>query len=319
MRKALTCMSFLAAGALSGSAARAGDALLVVMDRSASMSEANKWTFGSQGIMDALDQAGFDAFEVGLVSAPSGEVTGPACVLNLPISCQSPSLPQVPIGPAGAKSFLGPGKRQDILDWLEANSPDIGLSGSFPMYEVVQAGLSFLRVWGGTGHRILVVVTDGGIGCAVVAVPARPGYLDCNGCNDWEYPQSLVTLVAQANADVPSIDTFVIGAPGADSTQASGCDYPPYHMRLALSAIAAAGAPEHVSPTCTGRTFTQAGGDPTVACHADLTMGNFTAATVANAVVRSRDQVLDLIFEDGFDDSTLALISVTNSYSVRTE
>jgi len=49
-------------------------------------------------------------------------------------------------------------------------------------------------------------------------------------------------------------------------------------------------------------------------------MGNFTAATVANVVVQSRDQVLDLIFEDGFDDSsTLKLISVTNGYSVRTE
>jgi len=52
-----------------------------------------------------------------------------------------------------------------------------------------------------------------------------------------------------------------------------------------------------------------------VSCHTDLTMGNFTAATVANVVVRSRDQVLDLIFEDGFDDSS----SVTNGYSVRTE
>ena len=126
--------------------------------------------------------------------------------------------------------------------------------------------------------------------------------------------------MAQAHGDPEAIDTFVIGVPGADSTQASGCDFPPYHMRLALSAIAAAGAPEHVSPTCTGRTFTQAGGDPTVSCHADLMMGNFTAATVANVVVQSRDQVLDLIFEDGFDDSsTLKLISVPNGYSVRTE
>jgi hypothetical protein len=32
-------------------------------------------------------------------------------------------------------------------------------------------------------------------------------------------------------------------------------------------------------------------------------------------IVQSRDQVLDLISEDGFDDGS----SVTNSYSVRTE
>jgi hypothetical protein len=72
-------------------------------------------------------------------------------------------------------------------------------------------------------------------------------------------------------------------------------------MRLALSAIAAAGAPEHIPPTCTGRTFTQNGADPTVSCHADLTQGNFSAATVTDIVVQTRDQVLDLIFEDGFE------------------
>lgn len=125
MRQALASISFLAFLSLPVSAARAADALLVVVDRSESMASLNKWTFASQGIVDALDQAGFDAFEVGLISAPSGQVTGPACVFSFPISCQSPSLPQVPIGPAGAKSFVGPGKRRDILDWLTGNPPNL--------------------------------------------------------------------------------------------------------------------------------------------------------------------------------------------------
>jgi hypothetical protein len=307
-------LALLTATVWSAPAAPAADALLVVVDRSESMASLNKWTFASQGIVDALDQNGFDAFEVGLISAPSGQVNGPACVFNFPISCAFPSLPQVPIGPAGSKSFVGPGKRRDILDWLTGNPPDLA-HYSFPMYEVIQAGLQTLRSWGGTGHRILVVITDGGIGCAEVSVPPRPGYLDCNGCNSWEYPDTIINLVGQANAESPSLETFVVGVPGADSYDASACNFPPYHMRLALSAIAAAGAPEHVSPICTGRTFTQGGGDPTVSCHADLTQGNFSAATVADAVVEARDHVLDLIFEDGFDDGS----GVTNRYSGRTE
>jgi hypothetical protein len=43
--------------------------------------------------------------------------------------------------------------------------------------------------------------------------------------------------------------------------------------------------------------------------------GQGRAPTVADVIVQSRDQVLDLISEDGFDDGS----SVTNSYSVRTE
>jgi hypothetical protein len=300
MRRRLLGLASLTAAVLSAPAAPAADAVLVVVDRSGSMASLNKWTFASQGIVDALDQAGFDAFEVGLMSAPSGQVAGPACVFNFPISCAFPSLPQVPIGPAGSKSFVGPGTRRDILDWLTGNPPNLG-DFSFPMYEVIQAGLQTLRSWAGTGHRILVVITDGGISCAEVSVPPRPGYLDCNGCSSWEYPDTIVSLVGQANAESPPLQTFVVGVPGADSFDASACDFPPYHMRLALSAIAAAGAPEHVSPICTGRTFTQGGSDPTVSCHADLTLGNFSAAKVAEMVVQARDQVLDLIFADGFE------------------
>ena len=34
------------------------------------------------------------------------------------------------------------------------------------------------------------------------------------------------------------VQTFVIGVPGADTYDSSGCNAPPYHMRLALSAFA---------------------------------------------------------------------------------
>src|SRR5918995_985128 len=126
MRKALACMLFLAAVAWPGSVARAGDALLVLIDRSGSMSSDNYWTFTSQGILDALDQDEFDALDLGLISAPSGTVPGAGCILNFPVSCQAPAFPQQPIGPAGPKSSVGAGTRQNIRDWMAANPPGGG-------------------------------------------------------------------------------------------------------------------------------------------------------------------------------------------------
>ena len=264
MKKALNCMLFLAAISLPDSLASASDAVLVLIDRSASMSNANKWTLASQGIVQVLDQDEFDALDLGLISAPSGSVSGPACVLNLPVPCQAPASPQEAIAAAGPKSSVGPGTRRAIRDWMAANPPDGSSFDGFPLYNALQASIDALRAWTGTGHRILIVVTDGGISCGQLS--GRPGYGDCNGCDhEWENPQNIAGLVAAAKADASKpIDTFVIGVPGADTYDATACNYPPYHMRLALSAIAAAGSPEHVPENCTGLAFTRGG--PTRRC-----------------------------------------------------
>src|SRR5205807_1887716 len=98
--------------------------------------------------------------------------------------------------------------------------------------------------------RILLVVTDGAISCT--SLSKRAGYLDGNGCPDWENPNNIISLVNQANTNQTTpIDTFIVGVPGSDSYNSSGFAYPPYHMRAALSDIAYAGSPANVPANCT--------------------------------------------------------------------
>ena len=72
-------------------------------------------------------------------------------------------------------------------------------------------------------------------------------------------------------------------------------------LGFALSALAYAGSPENVPANCTGRTFSLADDDPAVSCHADQTMGAFSASSVASALSFARQRLLhDLIFGNGF-------------------
>ncbi len=107
---------------------------------------------------------------------------------------------------------------------------------------------------------------------------ACPAYKDGNGCLDWENPNNIISLLRTANEDpnVP-VETFIVGVPGADTYDATGKNFPPYHMRLALSAMTYAGSPKNVPSSCTGTTYTQTGADPTVPCHFDMTVpGRFS-------------------------------------------
>jgi hypothetical protein len=273
-------------------------AFLVVLDRSSSMSQNNKWTFAAQAIVAALDQDVFDDLYVGLYSAPSGEVAGPACVFNLPVPCAAPAFPQVDLQLAGLdKSTAATGVRRAIKDWLTANNPDTGIGDGTPLYSAIQAASGALRFWPEDGGRAMMVVTDGSISCT--SLSSRAAYTDCNGCNDWENPTNIIDLVT-ANHDDPAqpIDTYFVGVPGADTYDTTACNYPPYRMRHALSAMAYAGAPEHISPTCDGTTYSQGGPDPSESCHFDMTQpGGFSAQALADTISYIRGQTLGCIFE----------------------
>jgi hypothetical protein len=267
-------------------------AMLVVLDRSSSMAMQNKWVFAAQAIVQALDQDQFDSMSLGLYAAPSSTVTGPACIFNLPVACAVPPFPQVDLAEAGTdKSTAASGVRKGIRDWLSNNAPDSGLGDASPMYSALQAAIGVLQAWPEQGKRILLLVTDGTLSCNQFS--SRSGYADCNGCDhDWENPQNLADLLAAANGDASApIESFVVGVPGADTYDATACEYPPYHMRLALSAIAYAGAPMYVPPTCDGTTYTQGGADPTTSCHFDMTQ-SFTTAMLADTIAYVRGQVL---------------------------
>ena len=273
-------------------------AMLVVLDRSSSMAMNSKWTFAAQAIVQALDADSFDGMHVGLYAAPSGSQAGPSCLLGLPVSCQAPPFPQVDLALAGAdKSSAASGVRRRIKDWLTANSPDNGLGDASPMHAALTAANASLTAWPMAGKRIILAVTDGALSCNQFST--RPGYPDCNGCNhDWENPQNIVDLVAAAYMDgAKPIETFVVGVPGADTFDSTGCNFPPYRMRQALSAIAWAGSPTHVPAACTGRAYMQSGADPATSCHFDMTQGGFTAQRLADAIAAVRGAAVGCILE----------------------
>jgi hypothetical protein len=273
-------------------------AMLVVLDRSSSMAQNNKWTFAAQAVVQALDGDVFDSMHVGLYAAPTGTMAGPSCIFGLPVACQAPPFPQIDLALAGLEKSNGAaGVRKQIKSWLSANSPDSGIGDASPLYAAIEAGIGSLRAWNGGGKRILFVVTDGTLSCCEFS--SRPGFADANGCShDWEHPGNLVTLIGNANQDPQKpIETFVVGVPGADTYDASGASYPPYHMRLALSAIGYAGSPAHAPAGCTGTTFTQAGADPATSCHFDMTQGGYNAQAVADAIALVRGKVLGCVFD----------------------
>ncbi len=288
-------------------------AMLVLLDRSSSMAMNNKYAIAAQDIVGAIDQNVFDSMSLGLLAAPSGTEAAPACLdpsgLGLvQVACIAPPFPQISLAPAGMNKSTAPtGVRHDIKAWLASNSPDTSQGDATPLYDAIQNALTSLQGWAVPGKRILFIVTDGTIDCTVYS--NRTGFTDCNGCNDWENPQNIITLLKTANQDPNApVDTFIVGLPGADTTKqdCSGCglggggtclDNPPYSMRLALSAMAYAGSPNNVPANCTGKAFTQAGTDPTVSCHVDLTRGNFQSQAIANTISQVRGKVLGCTYE----------------------
>jgi hypothetical protein len=272
-------------------------AMLVLLQRSGSMAQNNKWVFAAQAIVSTLDQDAFDTMSLGLLAAPSSLVTGPACVFNFPVACGVPAFPQVDLVPAGAtKSTGGAGVRRDIKNWLTMNAPDQSAGQGNPLYAAIQSGLGALQAYPLKGKKILFVVTDGGVSCT--SLSSRQGYVDGNGCNDWENPNNIIGLVDAAQRDGQNpVYTFIVGVPGSDSYDPSGVNFPPYRMRAALSSIAKAGAPSYVPQGCNGNVpFAQSDPDPQLSCHFDMTQG-YSVQKVADAIAGVRGKVLGCVFE----------------------
>ena len=223
-------------------------------------------------------------------------MTGPACVFNLPVLCGVSGLPQVPLNLAGAnKSNASSGVRHDIYSWLAASSPAPGDGDGNPSYDAINSGINALKAFPMVGgKRVLVYITDGGASCT--SVTNRPGYVDGNTCNDWEYPDSIVTLLKNAHDDTQTkINSFIVGVPGAD-TDGSNPNTPPYHVRNALSAYAYAGSPETVDPACDGKVFSKTGADPSVVCHFDMSQ-TYTSTKLSDAIKSIRGKVMGCTFD----------------------
>jgi len=283
-------------------------ALLIVLDKSASMATESKWPTAQLSIVSAIDSDAFNSMSLGLVTFPSSNTPAPFCLCQdfcdivLPdgVSCGVSVLPQVAMAPAGTQKSNEGGVRKSMYDYLAANAPlNNGDDGS-PIYDAMVAGYMALKSYD-IQKRILLVITDGGFSCTSVANPFRNGYQDANGCPDWEIPDTVNTLI-QTQRDDPtkSVNTFFVGLPGSQSTggPTGGFDTPPYHMRLALSTYAVTGSPDTVDPACTSEAvYTQAGLDPATSCHIDLTTGSFNADTLTLAIAKIRGQALGCVYE----------------------
>ncbi len=275
-------------------------AMLVALDKSNFMAQGNNWQAAGQAIVQVFDQDVFNSMSLGLLAAPSGQVAAPQCAqaLGYPtVSCLVPTFPQVDLALAGAnKSTASSGVRHDIKSWLANNSPDTDPASGSPLFVAIQTSLSDLQSWPQQGKRILMVVTDGNIDCC--SLSNRPGCFSDGFCTDWENPNNIINMLSAANKDPNTpVDTFIIGVPGSNTYDPSGGMYAPYHMRLALSAMAYAGSPNNVPQNCTGRIFTPSGGDPQVSCHFDLSQGTLNANTVAAAIAQARGQVVGCTYE----------------------
>ena len=271
-------------------------AMMFVLDKSGTMAASGKYASAQAAIAQAIDVDAFDSMYLGLLGYPTSNETGPACLFNLQVLCGVSGLPQVPLGLAGKnKSSASSGTRHDIYQWLVANAPQPGNGDGNPTYAALTSAIGALKAWPVTGKRILFYITDGGASCA--SLSSRPGYPDGNGCNDWEQPDTIISLVKAAHDDAAtSIDTVVVGVPGADS-HGQDSNVPPYSVRLALSAYAAAGSPSTIPASCTGKTYTQSTTDPSVACHFDMTTGTYSAATLAAAIASIRGALLGCVFD----------------------
>ena len=73
-------------------------AMLVLLQRSGSMSQQNKWVFAAQAIVQTLDKPVFDTMTLGLMAAPNSLVTGPQCLFGFQVACGVPAFPQVDLG-----------------------------------------------------------------------------------------------------------------------------------------------------------------------------------------------------------------------------
>jgi hypothetical protein len=293
----------------SAAAEQAPAAMLIVLDKSASMNTQSKWPTAQLAVVSAIDNDAFNSMSLGLVTFPANFTPPPQCLCDyccggdpglcdfaLPdgVSCGVSALPQVAIAPAGTEKSNQGGVRKAIYDYLVVQSPLSNGDDGSPIYDAMRLGYESLKTYQ-VDKRILALITDGGFSCTSVAVPTRPGYSD-GACNDWEYPDSVNQLIVGARDDaMKPINTFVIGLPGSDSTGQMQGSFAtaPYAMKLALSTYAVSGSPNTVPQDCEqGAVFTQGGTAPAVPCHVDLTTGPFDGQILADAIKQIRGQAL---------------------------
>ncbi|HEY4117310.1 MAG TPA: hypothetical protein VGM56_05620 [Byssovorax sp.] len=287
-------------------AQQAPAAMLIVLDKSSSMkvkppgAALSKFDSAKTAILQAIDNDAFDNTSLGLLTFPDGLVGAPTCLRFIPqVSCGFAMQPQIALADSATDKSTAPsGVRHDMKTYLSATAPTNNSDDGSPDYDALKAGYAALTAYANVQKRIAVLVSDGGFSCTSLSNPMRPGYSD-GECPDWEYPDSVNTLISGAYSDPTSpINTFIVGVPGSDTNGGNTGVYasPPYSMKLALSTYAVSGSPLTVDPTCDSTLTFQippAGVDPAHPCHIDLSGGTaFSTTTLADAISKIRGQAL---------------------------
>jgi hypothetical protein len=291
-------------------------AMLFVLDASGSMGNDNKYSDAQLAIVTAMDNTVFNTMSLGLLLYPQKATVPAMCpaLAGLPVNCAISALTQVPLALAGTDTSNATGVRHDIYQELVASTPTKGPGNGNPIYDALNSGIETLQSFK-TSRRILFLITDGGASCTSQDTPQRPYYVDPNGCDDWENPKNIVSMLSAAHAFAAApINTLVVGVQGADNTDKN--DDPPYRIRLALSAYALAGSPETTPAGCNG-VYTQTGADPTIPCHFDLTTTPSFSTALAADIGKVRSQLLGCTFELPIPKSgTVNMNEVNVEYSV---
>jgi hypothetical protein len=274
-------------------------ALLFILDASGSMGMDNKYAYAQQAIVAAMDQPVFDSMSLGLLLYPQPTTVAAACpeLLGIGVNCVVSGLPQVPLQLAGMNtSSSSSGVRHDMYTTLVASAPASAPGNGNPMYDAFASGINTLQSFPLNGKRILFFVTDGGASCTSQDMPQRPYYADGNGCDDYEDPSNIVTMLAMAHNDATApVNSLIVGVEGADTTAADFPNAPPYSVQLALSAYALAGSPETAPSGCEG-VYTKSGSPPATPCFFDLTSTpNFTS-TLSTDIGLIRNKLLGCTF-----------------------
>ena len=289
-------------------------AMMVVLDRSASMAQSSKWTTVTQALVSSFDANAFNALSLGLQVYPASYVGAPDCVCPgqgptcggiLPngVACGVSVLPAVPLANSGTTlSNDSSGVRHDLYQFLSLHNPESSDSGDVaPGYDALATAYAALAA-DDVDRRVAVLITDGGFSCTAVSSPSRPGYDDGSGCGDWEHPDGVNQLIAGAHDDAQApVRTFVVGLPGTNShgEQQGAYATAPYNMLLALSTYAVSGSPETVDGACDhAAAFTQNGSAPAQPCHFDLSDdATFSAAAVDAALSTVWQQGLGCVYD----------------------
>jgi hypothetical protein len=191
--------------------------ILILLDRSGSMQDGGKWGSAVSALSSAVD-SGDDKLSMGILRFPEGKFNDaalPLCLFN-PMAMGCPELlndngcqdisttPQVGVAPLSSTRAM-------IKQVLNSTSPN----GGTPTRWALRNAWDYMKGLDVQGDRYVLLVTDGEPTTATPAMlglPAMGGL--CGTLGD------IAAETLEASGGMPAIKTFVIGAPGSDSSSA---------------------------------------------------------------------------------------------------